>query len=288
MAENRHIVDATPENFAELVLGNSMRGPVMVNFWSARAGPCIKLWPLLEKLVNEYSGRFLLVNFNTDKYRDFARRELAVASVPTVKMYYQQQVMDVIHGAESETGFRNMIERHLPRPSDPLLVDAVKQYEAQSVDAALKQLRDLHKADRDNPRIPLTLVKLLFREGRLDEMLDFISTLPTASQRNEDMIRLSTHAQLIRAADTDDTLASLQQAVAESPDAVTPKYHLAARYLVNDRLTECMDLFLDIIRLDRSFKDDIAVKGMVAVLGMLGDDNPALKNYRQKMLDAMS
>ena len=50
MSEARYIIDATPENFAELVIGNSMRGPVMVNFWSAKAGPCIKLWPLLEKL----------------------------------------------------------------------------------------------------------------------------------------------------------------------------------------------------------------------------------------------
>ena len=95
MSELKQIVDATPENFAELVIGNSMRGPVMVNFWSAKAGPCMKLWPLLEKLAAEYSGKFLLVNLNTDKHGQFARSELGVTSVPTVKMYRNQQVVDV-------------------------------------------------------------------------------------------------------------------------------------------------------------------------------------------------
>ena len=94
MSDSKHIIDATPESFAELVIGNSVRGPVMVNFWSAKAGPCIKLWPLLEKLAQEYSGKFLLINFNTDKYLAFAKNELAVTSVPTVKMYHHQQVVD--------------------------------------------------------------------------------------------------------------------------------------------------------------------------------------------------
>ena len=59
----------------------------MVNYWSAKADPCIKLWPLLEKLSRGYSDKFLLVNFNTDKFLDFARKELGVTSVPTVKLY---------------------------------------------------------------------------------------------------------------------------------------------------------------------------------------------------------
>jgi len=88
MPESKHIIDATPDNFAELVMGNSMRGPVMVNFWSAKAGPCIKLWPLLEKLAAEYSGKFLLINFNTDKYFSFAKNELAVARVPNQKKVF--------------------------------------------------------------------------------------------------------------------------------------------------------------------------------------------------------
>lgn len=69
------------------------------------------------------------MNFNTDKFFDFARQQLGVTSVPAVKMYRQQQVVDVIHGVESEASFRRMIEKQLPRVSDQLLLDAVNIYQ---------------------------------------------------------------------------------------------------------------------------------------------------------------
>ena len=138
----------------------------MVNYWSAKAGPCLKLWPLLEKLANEYSGKFLLVNLNTDKYLQFSRTELGITSVPTIKMYYQQNVVDTIHGADSEKSFRDMIDKHLPRMSDSLVVDAVKMYQQENVEQAFDHLKKLQQTDYDNPRIPLTLIKLMFREKR--------------------------------------------------------------------------------------------------------------------------
>jgi len=288
MPESKHIIDATPENFAELVIGNSMRGPVMVNFWSAKAGPCIKLWPLLEKLAAEYSGKFLLINFNTDKYFSFAKNELAVASVPTVKMYHQQQVVDVIHGAESEKSFRAMIDKHLPRASDPLVLDALRQYQQNDIDSAFEQLKKLQQSDYDNPRIPLTLVKLMFREGRYDEMEAYVGTLSSALRKNEEVINLLAHAGFIRAAQQVDDVQALQRQVEASPDDVALRYQLSAVYLIEDKYTQAMDQLLEIIRRDRAFRDDIGVKGMVSILNLIADNGEQVKTYRNKMIDAMS
>ena len=60
-------MSTSPFIFDALVLDNSGRGPVLVNYWAAYAGPCLKLWGVLEALANEYEGRFLLVNVNTEK-----------------------------------------------------------------------------------------------------------------------------------------------------------------------------------------------------------------------------
>ena len=288
MSESKHIIDATPENFAELVIGNSMRGPVMVNFWSAKAGPCLKLWPLLEKLVNEYAGKFLLINFNTDRFMSFAKNELAVTSVPTVRMYHQQQVVDVIHGAESEKSFRAMIDKHLPRASDAQVLDALKQYQQNDIDAALMQLKKLQQSDYDNPRIPLTLVKLLFREGRYEELDAYVKTLPSALRNHEEVLNLVAHAGFIRAAQQAEDLESVQARLETSPDDLELRYQLSALYLVNDEYTQAMDQLLEIIQKDRAFRDDIGVKGMVSVLNIIADDVEQVRNYRQKMIDAMS
>ena len=288
MSDSKNIADATPENFAELVIGNSMRGPVMVNFWSAKAGPCIKLWPLLEKLVNEYSGKFLLVNLNTDQHREFAQRELGVTSVPTVKLFHQQQVVDVIHGAESEKSFRAMINRHLPRQSDALLLDAVKQYQENKIDDAFAQLKKLQQSDYDNPRIPLTLIKLMFREGRFDDMLKYVASLPSALKKHEDVISLVTHAGFIQAAQNAADVQQLEQQVKNQADDLDLRYQLSAVYLINDLYQQAMDQLLEIIKRDRKYRDDIGVKGMVSILNLIAQQPELVKSYRNKMIDAMS
>jgi putative thioredoxin len=58
-----YIIDVTSENFSDAVLSNSHKGPVMVNYWAENAGPCLRLWPVLEKLANDYNGQFLLANW---------------------------------------------------------------------------------------------------------------------------------------------------------------------------------------------------------------------------------
>ena len=47
MSLSPYVFDATRENFDSLILGNSMRGLVLVNFWSPKAGPCMLLTPRL-------------------------------------------------------------------------------------------------------------------------------------------------------------------------------------------------------------------------------------------------
>lgn len=288
MSSVKFIEDATPGNFADLVIGNSLRGPVLVNYWSARAGPCLKLWPVLEKLAHEFAGKFLLVNFNTDKYYDFARQHLGVTSVPVVKMYRQQQVVDVIHGAESEASFRRLIEKQLPRPSDALLLDVVNLYQQGQVDAALADLQALQKQDADNPRILLTWLRLLFREGRLTDMLEQISALPASIQKNEDIINLQSHAGFIQAAQNAPDTVQLQQIISQQPDNLDARYQLSALHLVADEYAEAMDQLLHIINRNRGYANDAAVKGMVTLLNMVNHDESLTKTYRQKMLDALN
>ena len=265
-----------------------MRGPVMVNFWSSKAGPCIKLWPLLEKLANEFSGKFLLVNFNTDKYLQFSRAELGITSVPTVKMFYQKNVVDTIHGADSEKSYRSMIEKYLPRASDPLVVDAVRLYQESNVEQAFEQLKKLQQSDFENPRIPLTLIKLMFNENRFSDAIDYIKTLSKALKQNDEVMSLQTYARFIITANTAPEKDVLIAALHENNKQIEKHYQLAAIYLVEDQLPEAMDELLEVISLDRSYEEDVGVKGMVSILNMIENDADLVKRYRKKMIDCMS
>lgn len=285
---DKFIFDATPEVFNELVLGNSIRGPVMVNYWSEKAGPCIKLWPTLEALVNEYSGRFLLVNLNTDKFKSFAQNELGIVSVPTLQIFHNQQVVDVMHGAESERSIRNLLSRHLPRSSDSLLVESVKLYNENKPDQAIEELKKLQESDPENPRIATSIIKLLYRESRFDDMETYINTQSATVKNNEEVISLLTHSQLQRAAMKVQDIDQLNADIAADNKNLDLKYQLVAMDALNDHITDALDQLLEMLKIDSSYKNNLPAKTMVLLLNMLGSDTDAAKSYRVKMIDALS
>ena len=86
MPPSPFVFEASRENFNQLVLGNSDKGPVMVHFWTPKAGPCMLLNPRLIQLATEYGGKCLLVLANTDELGQVAH-PYSVTNVPTVKFF---------------------------------------------------------------------------------------------------------------------------------------------------------------------------------------------------------
>ncbi|MES9927211.1 MAG: thioredoxin domain-containing protein, partial [Candidatus Thiodiazotropha sp. 6PDIVS] len=61
MTESAYILEGSRENFDRLVLENSKRGLVVVDFWAPWAGPSLRQQEILSDLAKNYDGRFLLV-----------------------------------------------------------------------------------------------------------------------------------------------------------------------------------------------------------------------------------
>src|SRR3989344_4304806 len=157
MANSPYVFDASAENFNTLVLENSNKGPVLVNYWSPRAGPCLMLMPRLVRLATEFGGRFLLVMLNTDDLGRLAR-EHGVNSLPTVKMFRRGKVVDTLHGAESETVLREFISRHVSREADGKYASTLQAYQRDNLDLAVTQAAEAALAEPDNPRLAIDLV----------------------------------------------------------------------------------------------------------------------------------
>lgn len=287
MAKSSYIFDATPDNFRTLVLENSEKGPVLVHYWSPRAGPCMKLMPRLIQLANEYSGKFLLVMLNTDEHGKLAR-EFGVTSVPTVKFFRQGQVRHTIHGAESDAEFRHAIDKFVARQADMAQAVALRAYHQEGdADKACTLLAKAALDDPTNFRISIDLAKLLMLKGDYTQAEYLLQALPGEIRDEAEIGTLLAHVGFIRVAQDAPDVETLERKITSDPDNTVARYQVSALKLVGDDYEGAMEQLLEIVRRDRAFRDDAGRKGLIAIFNMVGSQNDLVGRYRSLLAEAM-
>jgi len=279
MVDSPYIFDATADNFPRLVLENSDKGPVLVNYWSPRAGPCLMLMPRLVRLANEFGGRFLLVMLNTDDFGPLAR-EHGVVSLPTVKVYRHGRNLDTLHGAESEETLRRFIQKQLADSADSKLLNALSAHSRGETAIAVRLAAEAALADPHNPRIPLELAKLLVLQERYAQADDLLQALPDETRADPELNRLATHVAFLRAAREAPPVDELERTIADHPDNLEARYQLGARRLVTSDFEPAMQQLLEIARRNHDFRRDAGRQGLLVLFELLGDDDERVVRYR--------
>jgi putative thioredoxin len=258
----------------------------MVNYWAENAGPCLRLWPVLEKLANDYNGQFLLANVDTDKEKQLAH-DYGVNSVPTVKLFINGEVIDQIHGYDSPDSFKKMLDKYLARASDKDLAAAVAQYQNGDKEAAFEQLNKLVFIDPENARIQLVFAKLLMKEEAYQQAYELLEKTPLKNE-SEEAVVLMTNALFLSTAQKAEALDELQKQLAARPEDLTILFQICSHEMMQSRFSEAMDILLQVIKLDYAWRDGLASLCMRGLFIMLGKDNPIVIEYRQKLIDQQS
>ncbi|TFB46463.1 tetratricopeptide repeat protein [Cryobacterium tagatosivorans] len=105
------VLEGTDANFGE-VLELSMTVPVIVDLWAEWCEPCKQLTPVLEKLIAEYDGRFVLAKVDVDSNPQLSQA-FAAQSIPTVAAVIGGQPVQLFSGAIPEAQVREVFVRVL-------------------------------------------------------------------------------------------------------------------------------------------------------------------------------
>lgn len=284
MGEVGYVLEGTRENFSRLVVENSSRGPVLVHFWAEWAGPCHRLAPLLAGLARGYGGRFLLVTLNTDAHGVVAR-EHGVNSLPTVKLFLKGRVVETVHGYQPEAEWRRLIDRHLGRPADPRLLEALQLYRSGQVDEGLARLAQAALDSPGDPRLPVTLGKLLMAQGRLDQAQAVLAALPLETRERGEVDTLLAHLGLVKAARDAPPRAMLLDRLAANPADHDARYALAALALVGDEYDEALEQLLALVRGGDEPWRQRARRAMLALFDLLGSQDERVGRFRSRLLE---
>lgn len=106
--------DVEEANFEELVVARSHEVPVLLDIGAEWCSPCRVLGPMLEKLVKEYNGEFVLAKVDADENMRIAGRHQA-RGFPTVIAYSRGEVVDRFHSAQTEGFLRRFIDSFIEK-----------------------------------------------------------------------------------------------------------------------------------------------------------------------------
>ncbi|MFC6635110.1 thioredoxin [Microbulbifer taiwanensis] len=279
---NEFIVDVTAQNAQQVLIEESMKRPVVVDFWADWCEPCKQLMPVLEKLANEYAGQFLLAKVNADTEQMLAG-QLGVRSLPTVMVLKEGQPVDGFAGAQSEQQIREMLDKYLPKAWELQFQQAQQLVGEGKLDEALPLLRQVYTESSERADIAKQLAAVLLELNRVPEAEAVLGKILLADQ-DSDYQQLMAQLELKQQAADSPEIKALQQTLAQNPQDREAAYQLAVQYSQNSRHQEALELLLDILRADMGFADGAAKQAYLDIVKSLGAGDPVATQYQRKLM----
>ena len=106
--------DVEEADFDELVVARSHQVPVLLDIGAEWCSPCRVLGPMLERLVKEYDGKFVLAKVDADENMRIAGRHQA-RGFPTVIAYSCGKEIDRFHSSQTEGFLRRFLDSFIER-----------------------------------------------------------------------------------------------------------------------------------------------------------------------------
>jgi putative thioredoxin len=275
MANSPYVVETTPERFQEDVIERSRQSPVVLDFWAAWCQPCRMLAPLLEKLADEYGGRFTLVKANTDHLPQEALA-FGVEGIPAVYALRDAQVVDSFTGLLSESQLRQWLAAILPTEAE-LVARQAAALEATDAAAAEAIYRQALALDRQLPAANIGLARLLLARGAREEAAACLAPLEARGFLEPEAEQLKAQLQLAAAAVSPAELARLRSAVVANPADGAARLALA----------EGLQAALEVVTSARGPLRDQARAQLLSALKALGEDSELAREYRRKLALAL-
>ncbi|MBD3766444.1 MAG: thioredoxin [Gammaproteobacteria bacterium] len=283
MSNSPFIIEATQENFAE-ILAMSAQKPVLVDFWASWCAPCRQLKPVLEQLAVEYAGAFVLALVNSDEQQALAQ-QYGIRSLPTIMLFKDGVAVKTEMGAQPATAIRAMLDPYItPSDADNLRMVAKQALAEGQVDVAIDALKQAASITPENYKIHLDLVSIFILQGKLNEALELYNALnddAKGSKEGKPIGILLSFVEIALAAPVPDELAQQLQANPKNSEAL---YQLAAYAIIDRQFSDAIEMFLQIMVIDKDWNDGAAKKALIRLFEMLSESHPdVVKEGRRKL-----
>lgn len=289
MNQSSFIVDVDQNNINEIIQ-YSLKVPVLLDFWASWCQPCKALTPVLEKLANEYQGRFILAKVDTDA-NPMLSQQLGVRSIPALKLVVKGQLAGELNGAQPESEIRRLLEPFVgeapeaepEEEGDDFIAQVERARRMGAHDQALEALQAAVKEQPEALEYQVLLADVLMDVERLQDAQQVLDNI------KDDKVKAAGCGRLFFLSELQgfETAESLQYRIASDERDAEARYFMAANCVLAGEMEAAMELLLQVISLDRGFRDDGGRKALLKVFDMLGAADPRVAPYRRRLFTSL-
>jgi putative thioredoxin len=257
------------KDFSVDVIQASHNKPVLVDFWAEWCGPCRVLGPVLERLAGNNNGEWTLVKINSDEHPELSTK-YGIRSIPAVKLFHKGEVVNEFVGALPEKAIKDWLKKNIPSKFQDMLTKAEALISSGNENEARRILNDVLIHDSGNSAAKIHLARIYLFEDT-EKAIQLFAGIEETSENAEMINSLKTIAELINE--------NNQLPVEGSP--TKELYKEAVRSLREKKFDQSLEKFIEIIRTDRYYADDIARKACIAIFKFLSEENEITSKYRR-------
>jgi putative thioredoxin len=282
MSESPYIHNVGMNNFQQLVLEKSVNKPVLVDFWADWCQPCQTIMPMLAKLAEEYGGKFELAKVNADQEQELAAH-FGIKSLPTMKLFYQGQLVDERMGALPESEIRAMLDKHIVSESDKFMQAAMMAYQQGQTDQALEMLNHALANDPENAELKVTIAQMVHAQGNTESAVALLDSLDEEGSKLDAAIKLRAEIKLAAQLADLPSMEEIEKRLAENPKDLEALMQKSSHFTARGDYENAMECLLQVMRSDRGFDDDGGRRGLLELFDLLGGEHPSVQKYRRKL-----
>ena len=272
-----------PQTFQEDVVERSKQIPVVLLFWTDQVPPAVETKRLLESLVEQYQGKFVLGHSDV-AVEPAVAQQLRVQSIPSIRLLRDGQILDQLDGPQGERALRDFLDKHTLSSGEKLQSMLADMIGREDWDAAAALLQQALNEEPNNPVFKVEWADVLVRRGDLNGARQVLSTID-----DEVVEKIRPETRLAIAEETADigSIKKIVREIEKDPDNLEVRYQYALLLAQKGEYELALENALVILQTDREFREDLGRQTMVRIMSLLEKDSPIAKKFRRRMFSFM-
>ncbi|CAA6807864.1 MAG: Unknown protein [uncultured Thiotrichaceae bacterium] len=289
MSEEVFVFEISENNFAQAVIFNSHKLPVVVEFMAVWSEPCVMMENLFSGLAKEFAGEFVFAKVDIDE-QEKLKEQYGIKNLPTTMVFKDGEPVRTEEGQLQEVEARALLaDFGVYRESDTMREDAREKHLSGDTPAAIMLLSEAIQKDPGNTRIAMDMTQIFIDLGETEQALGLFAKLPATDKETEMGKALSGQLSFAQLAKDLPDLASLTESLTLKPDDNQARFDMAVQQVVLYNYEDAVNHLFGIMESEPEFKEGAAKEMIITITNMLAPTHYELSaGFRQRLANLVS